>query len=163
MAKNKKTLLLTITYCVFSVLNCLAQESPTSSGGNLTGSNGSVSYSVGQVVYLTQTGSNGSISQGVQQPYEISEVLGTEDFTNLIQDVKIYPNPTANNLTLNLINNNNLALHFQIIDLNGKVHKSEKITTIETNISISSLPSSIYFLKILNQNQEIKTYKIIKK
>ena len=37
-----------------------SQESPVSAGGDLTGTNGSVSYSVGQVAYTTDTGTNGS-------------------------------------------------------------------------------------------------------
>ncbi|WP_445710976.1 T9SS type A sorting domain-containing protein [Flavobacterium sp.] len=163
MTKSKRLSFLTVACCAFSVANCLAQESVNSSGGDLTGSNGSASYSVGQVVYMTHTGSNGSVSEGVQQPFEISEVLGTEDFTGLIKDLKIYPNPTVNDLTLNLTNENNLVLNFQILDANGRVLKSEKILTNETNIAVSSLPSAIYFLKILNQNKEVKTFKIIKK
>jgi hypothetical protein len=43
---------------------------PPQAGGEATGSGGSVSYSVGQVVYTTNTGINGSVAQGVQQPYE---------------------------------------------------------------------------------------------
>jgi len=43
-----------------------AQDSTNSSGGNATGSGGTVAYSVGQVVYTTNTGTNGSLAQGVQ-------------------------------------------------------------------------------------------------
>jgi len=56
-----------------------AQESVTASGGNASGAGGTVSYSVGQVVYKTNTGSNGSEAQGVQQPYEISVIIGIEE------------------------------------------------------------------------------------
>lgn len=163
MTKIRKFTFLSIACTSMSLINCIAQESPTASGGDATGTNGSVSYSVGQVVYLTQTGSNGSISEGVQQPFEISEVLGTEDFNHLIADVKIYPNPTANALTLNLINENNLVLDYEIVDNNGKLIQNERIVANETNINVSTLPSSIYFLKIKNQNREVKTFKIIKK
>lgn len=163
MIRSKKLSFSTIACFTLSVVNCLAQESVNSSGDDLTGSNGSISYSIGQVVYMKHTGSNGSASEGVQQPFEISEVLGTEDFSGLIKDLKIYPNPTVNELTLNLTNENNLVLNFQILDVNGRVLKNEKILTNETNIAFSSLPSAIYFLKILNQNKEVKTFKIIKK
>ncbi len=46
-----------------------AQEATLASGGNATGSGGSVSYSVGQVVYTTNIGTTGSVAQGVQQAY----------------------------------------------------------------------------------------------
>lgn len=162
MKKNKLLSFLAIL-SLFGISNCLAQTSVNSSGGNIIGSNGSVSYSVGQIAQKKLVGSNGSVSEGVHQPFEISEVLANEDFTDLVKDLKIYPNPTANDLTLNLININNLDLNFLIIDVNGKVLRNEKINGNETNISVSNLPSSIYFLKVLNQNQEVKIFKIIKK
>ncbi len=55
--------------CNYSLLG---QETITSAGGNTTGSAGSVSYTVGQIIFSTFSGANGSVIQGVQQPYEIS-------------------------------------------------------------------------------------------
>ena len=56
----------------------IAQEAIPAAGSNAIGSGGSVSYSVGQVVYTINTGTNGSVAEGVQQPYEISVVVGIE-------------------------------------------------------------------------------------
>lgn len=55
-----------------------AQENTTASGGNATGIGGAIDYSVGQVVYTTQTGAPGSVTQGVQQPYELQIPLPIE-------------------------------------------------------------------------------------
>jgi len=44
----------------------LAQENRVASGGKATRSGGTVSYSMGKVVYAINTGRNGSVSQGVQ-------------------------------------------------------------------------------------------------
>ena len=46
-----------------------AQKVVLPSGGNATGSGGSVSYSIGQIAYSYQTGPSGSINQGVLQPF----------------------------------------------------------------------------------------------
>lgn len=46
-----------------------AQRGNVSSGGNATGSGGSVSYSVGQVFFSSNSGASGSINQGVQQSF----------------------------------------------------------------------------------------------
>ncbi|MEO6977275.1 MAG: NHL repeat-containing protein, partial [Mucilaginibacter sp.] len=53
----------------FNVVN--AQQTFLAAGGKATGSGGSVSYSVGQSVYMFNTGVNGSVTQGMQQsvPY----------------------------------------------------------------------------------------------
>ncbi|WP_264559263.1 T9SS type A sorting domain-containing protein [Flavobacterium sp. N2270] len=161
--KTKKLLsFLTIVFYL-GMSNCYSQQSPTSSGGDLIGSNGSVAYSVGQIVYTTNTGSNGSVSQGVQQPYEISEVLASEDFSELINDLIVYPNPSTDVLTINMSNSNGLELDYAIIDVTGKVLKSKKNIENETSIVVSDLPSAIYFLQITNKNKEVKTFKIIKK
>ncbi|NHN24372.1 T9SS type A sorting domain-containing protein [Flavobacterium jejuense] len=162
MKKNKLLFFLT-TISFIGITSCFAQESPTASGGDLIGSNGSVSYSVGQVVYTTNTGSNGSVTQGVQQPYEISEVLSTDNFSELVKNLKVFPNPSTDVLTLNMINTGDLQLDYQIVDINGKVLKAEKNIPNVTNITVSAFPSAIYFLKITNQNKEVKTFKIIKK
>jgi hypothetical protein len=161
MKTNKLLTFLTIV-SYLGISNCNAQESPTASGGDLTGSNGSVAYSVGQVVYTTNTGTNGSVAQGVQQPYEISEVLASENFSLLANSLLVYPNPSTDVLVLNMSNEDGLQLDYQIVDINGKIVKKDAITSNETNIAVAYLPASIYFLKVLNENTEVKTFKIIK-
>ena len=141
----------------------VAQNSVNASGGNLSGANGSVSYSVGQMVYTTNSGTNGSNAQGVQQPYEISEVLSSIDYSELISDLKIYPNPSTDHITINFINLNNLNLSLKIIDINGKVIKKEDYLQNETTIDVSSYSSNIYFLNIMNKDKLIKSFKLIKK
>ncbi|AWM14594.1 T9SS type A sorting domain-containing protein [Flavobacterium sp. NRK F10] len=161
MKANKLLHFLTIVFYL-GISNCFAQQSPTSSGGDLTGTTGSVSYSVGQIDYNTNSGSNGYTIEGVQQPYEISEVLATENFSELITNVSIYPNPSTDILTLKMTNSENLSLNFKLVDINGKVIKSDKIASDITEIAVSDLPSAVYFLQISDQNKEVKTYKIIK-
>ena len=52
-----------------------AQQSPVAAGGVATGTNGTVSFSIGQLVDDTYSNSNNTITPGVQQPYEISDPL----------------------------------------------------------------------------------------
>ncbi len=72
-----------------------AQTSVNATGTNASGSGGTVSYSVGQVVYTTNTGASGSVAQGVQQPFEISIVTGIEEAKGINLSVSAYPNPTT--------------------------------------------------------------------
>ncbi len=53
-----------------------AQQTPVAAGSNATGSGGTVAYSVGQVIYTTNSSGSGTVTQGVQQPFEISAVVG---------------------------------------------------------------------------------------
>lgn len=139
-----------------------AQTSINATGGNASGSGGSVSYSVGQVVCTTSTGTNGSVVQGVQQPYEISVVTGLDEAIGINLSVTAYPNPTADYLTLEVKEFELSNLHFQMYDMSGKLLQSEKITGNQTSIVMSNLVPAIYFVKVFKGNREVKTFKIIK-
>lgn len=60
-----------LTLCI-SLSTAMGQSSVNAAGGNASGSGGSVSYSVGQVVYQYYTGTNGAVAEGVQQLYDLA-------------------------------------------------------------------------------------------
>ncbi len=49
-----------------------------------------------------------------------------------------------------------------LYDINGKLLESKKIETNETTFSLENFVPSTYFLKIIQNNKEIKTFKIVK-
>jgi hypothetical protein len=140
-----------------------AQESVNAIGGNASGSGGSASYSVGQVVYTTNTGTNGSVAQGVQQPYEISVVTAIEVAKGINLSITAYPNPTTDYLQLKVESETLKDLSFQLYDINGKLLQTKKLTDTKTQIKMSSYVPSTYFVKVIAGNQSIKEFKIIKK
>lgn len=153
-----------IAFCLFSNVTMLqAQETVLSSGGEALGTGGTASYSIGQTVYSTHTGTNGSIVEGMQQPFEISIVTEIEQAKNINLVCSAYPNPATDVLTLNVENIEYSDLHFQLYDMNGKLLETKKLTDYKTSISMDNLVSAIYFLKVYTENQEIKSFKIIKK
>ena len=141
-------------------LTAQAQQATLSSGGMATGS-GSVAYSIGQIAYTTVTNASGSITQGVQQPIEIY-TLGVDDFVNISLIMKAYPNPTQGDLTLEITDLKLENLTFQLIDLQGRSIENRKIANTNETIKMENLPSATYFLKVTNNNKEVKSFKIIK-
>ena len=142
-------------------LTAQAQQATTATGGNASGSGGTVAYSVGQIVYTTNTGTIGSVAQGVQQPYEISIVLGIDNHSiNL--ELTAYPNPTTDYLKINVGEAELSTLNFQLFDISGKLIENRKITSTTETIRMENLPNATYFLKVTNNNKEVKTFKIIK-
>jgi hypothetical protein len=138
-----------------------AQQATNASGGDATGSGGTVSYSLGQVVYTTNSGTTGSVAQGVQHAYEIFTV-GIKA-TELNISLTVYPNPTADNLTLQISDYNNEKLSYQLYDLQGKLLNNGQITAQQTQIDMNSLPSATYFVNVVNQeNKKVQSFKIIK-
>jgi len=162
----KKAILVFLTLTIsFSTIH--AQEVIPATGGNATGSGGSVSYTIGQTFYSTNSGTNGSVAEGVQQPYEIYHTPpGIKKAKDISLSCTAYPNPTMDFLTLKVENYKISKLYYQLYDLNGKLLENKKITTNETIISVSNLPSGTYLLQIAKlkslSKTDIKTFKIVK-
>ena len=158
MKHSKKML----TVLLFGLgLTAKGQQATIATGGNAAGGGGTVAYSVGQIVYTTNTGTNGSVAQGVQQPYEISTVSGIEN-NSINLELSAYPNPTTNYLTLRVNDVLISTLSFQLYDISGKLIESRKIISSTETIGMENLPSATYFLKVANINKEVKTFKIVK-
>ena len=160
--KHKRLKLSALLFLGLGLTGLQAQESVNATGGDALGSGGSASYSVGQVVYTTNTGTNGSVAQGVQQAFEISVVTGLEEAKGINLSVSAYPNPTTDYLTLEVKDVELLNLHFQMYDMNGKLLQNEKITGNQTSIVMSNLVPANYFVKVIQGNKKVKTFKIIK-
>jgi hypothetical protein len=160
--KQARKILITIFLCSLSIVVIQAQETIPATGGNATGSGGSVSYTVGQITYGTFSGVNGSVAQGVQQPYEISLVTGTEEAKEIDLLFSAYPNPATGFLTLKVGNYDNSDLSYELFDINGNLLENKKIEGIETTIQFENRTPSVYFLKVTCNNKMVKTFKIIK-
>jgi hypothetical protein len=148
-------------FVLLATIELQAQESPTASGGDATGTEGSLSYTVGQVVYTTNTGSNGSVAQGIQQAFEISTTAGIEKIEINIELVA-YPNPTTNMLNLSIANYNNEKLTYLLYDMQGKLLDTKQVVNNSTTIGMQELPKSTYLLSLLDNNSLIKTFRIVK-
>ena len=161
--RHKKLKLSAVLLLGLGLTGLQAQTAVPATGSNASGSGGTVSYSVGQVVCTTNTGgSNGSVAQGVQQPFEISVVTGLEEAKGINLSVSAYPNPTTDFLNLKVGNYDNTNLSYQLFDISGKLLETKKLEGNQTNIVMSNLVPAIYFVKVTDGNKEVKTFKIIK-
>lgn len=167
--KNNVILKLKILLCfcfVFAGIN--AQETISTSGGSAFGSAGSVTYTVGQIVYTTYSDATGSVSQGVQQPYEISIESESSQIKGVSLQCSVYPNPVVNLLTLKVENFIDEKITCYLYDVNAKILLTKSVEKKETSISVANLSSATYYLKVVQMNQNlspqvVKVFKIIKK
>ena len=150
-----------IIFC-FSITTAKAQQSTNSAGGNASGTGGSVSYSIGQMNYTTNTGTSGSVCQGVQIPYEIYAVTSVDDAKDLNINLSAFPNPTFDNLTLKIEGTAAKNLCYLLFDMNGKLLANQKLVEAETKIAMNNYAAATYFIKIIENNNTLKTFKIIK-
>lgn len=143
----------------------MAQQGTVAGEGNATGFSGSVSYTIGQVVYTAQSSSEGNINQGIQQPFDVLMVSTSEigdAFTTTI-----YPNPasTAIHVQIDADAYGNYDLHdlsYTLTDMNGRHLKHDAILSSSTMVPVDGLSEAIYFLNIQYRHENIKTFKIIK-
>lgn len=140
-----------------------AQNGVVPAGGEASGSGGSVSYTLGQMSYLPLDGTNGSVAQGVQQPYEIFVVTGIEQAAGIDLNLSVYPNPATDFLILKTGNLEMSNLYYYLYDNNGILLENKVIIEDQTMVAMNRFSSAIYYLKVVQNNQEIKVFKIIKK
>lgn len=151
-------------YCiilsVFSIPILHAQAVVLATGLDASAVNGFVSYSVGQTTYLEK--GTGQVLEGVQQPYEII-TLATIENPSEQNGILLYPNPFRDYLYLDFTSNSFKGSEYQLFDAQGKLVKKDKISQSKSELNFSSLPSAMYIIRITQNGENIKTFKIIKK
>ena len=153
---RKKTLTVFILFAVYTIN---AQEAVVASGGDASGIKGSSSYSIGQSVYSNE---NILASQGVQNAYEILEVLNEKDVLTSNLKFTAYPNPTADIINLKTENIDQSILFYQLYSVSGQLLSNDKLAENTTSVSMKNFPTGTYFLKVMQNDESIKTFKIIK-
>jgi hypothetical protein len=151
--------LITLLFIFLSV-NLRAQQGIVASGGDTTGSGGSISFSIGQIDYLAIVGPGGFINEGLQQPF-VDIIVGVIDTSR--RPPVIYPNPTTNYVVIKIECGNEENITYQIYDVLGNLLVNEKIKchSMETIVSVEDLPNAVYFMKVFTDT-DVKLFKIIK-
>jgi hypothetical protein len=150
---------------LFCICAGVAQGQGTipAAGGTASGTGGSVTYTVGQIADSVMIGTNGFIIQGVQQPYEISTVTAIEDTEDITLEYSVFPNPTEGTIRLVIKSFNDGDFRFRLYNLTGTVIQERRIIDEETEISVESHKSAVYFLRVIRDNREVKVFKIVKR
>ncbi len=133
------------------------------SGGEGIGEGGSISYSVGQLACSMYSDNYFSITEGVQQPYEIS--VETEIDAELIDpfEMKVYPNPASNCLTLEKRDMKPGFYSYSFTGSDGKVLNEGIVRDKKTVLWLLDFPFGIYTLSIYQNSKAIRSFTIIKK
>ncbi|MDD5053130.1 MAG: cellulase family glycosylhydrolase [Sulfuricurvum sp.] len=77
----------------------------------------------------------------------------------------VYPNPATDVVQLKVDNWSMLdmkSMSYQLYDMQGQLLETKKIESELTNIAISKFAPSIYFMKVIQENKEVKVFKINK-
>lgn len=156
----KVNLLIIALFSFVASQNVTAQNAVVAAGVKATGTGGSISYSVGPIIFKKPDGS--AASTGLQQPYEIM-TLGTPSISASTIGLTYYPNPTDSNLHLILNQSSFESYAYEVLTLEGKVVvASHSIGSSDTLIDLASQPTGIYLVTVRYNHEILKTFKIIK-
>lgn len=147
---------------VITTIAAAAQTSLNTAGGNAQGSDGTISYSAGQVFFSVSEGVNGTLTAGIQQPYEISTVVSVPENDDAKGLIQVYPNPFTHHLTIKLEELKHEKLTCLLFDESSRVLQLIELSTDKTLIDMSSLKPAIYFLRVNDDHITLKTFRIIK-
>lgn len=86
-----------------------------------------------------------------------------ESMNDLESGITLYPNPSSDVVTVNFLRSSLHDLSMKLLDSNGKVlQKINKVSPSET-LRLQSYSTGTYFLIVTQENQIIKTFKILRK
>lgn len=155
--KTKSLLILSIALC--ATIQIQAQNNTVSAGADAEGSNGNVSYSIGQVVYTSATGINGSINQGVQQPYDYDVITGIEH-TEI--ELNLYPNPTLGQVNLSISDSRTQEYSLSLFDATGRLIMQNSQLDGLNSFSMESYATGAYTLSVFKKEELVKSFRIIR-
>ena len=158
--------ILVIGCCIISYIGFSQEVTPevmSSGGGYFEQANGSVSFTIGEIMTETFEQTSATITQGFQQ----SDLLSTEIEEDLYVefDVNVFPNPAGNLLTIDFAENLEEDISYSLTDISGKTLQNGSIEkgSQNTQLNVQPLAAGVYFLKLSNAEEETyKTYKIQK-
>lgn len=159
---NKITLLIAIFFLLLiNYSTHFSQENTNTAGGESTGANGTISYSIGQPFYSEVSNQDNYVIEGLQQPYEISVISGIE-INSINLTISAFPNPTTKYLNLEYDDLPKNDTYYSIMNLDGTLIMNGIIKNMGTKLDISNLPNSTYFVTIRDNKSILKSFKIIK-
>ena len=81
-------------------------------------------------------------------------------------EVKMYPNPTSNELNIEMLSDNQSITSIKVMDMSGRVVKQTQSTTFEgintINISLSELTAGMYTIQVVNNDKLVHFGRVTK-
>jgi hypothetical protein len=146
-----------VFFFVLATFSVSAQEVISSQGESYTNSNGSIDFTIGEVIINTETNGTNGITQGFHQTNWV--FVGLDDYVSAF-DVSVFPNPSEDVLHINTSSFENVS--YTLFDAAGKMILQDKLSEEQTQIHVSHLSPGNYTLTIQSTTQNLKSFKLTK-
>ncbi len=130
----------------------------SAAGDAIMSGDGALYLSVGEPMDTELTDGEVMISQGFLQITVEGNILNNEEL--LTEHIKIFPNPTVNEIQLGLAGDLS-EYSYRLYDIHGNTI-TEKIQLTTSRISMSSYPAGVYLLTLHKRATSSKSLRIIK-
>ncbi len=136
----------------------ISQEVVSTQGDSYSNANGSVDFTIGEVVINTVTNGSNDLTQGFHQTHW--NFLGVDDNAPKME-AAVYPNPVGSELHISV--QEFTALQYALTDASGRLIESGTLQDELTLLKVESLAPGAYQLVLTNaENQALKTFKLVK-
>jgi hypothetical protein len=130
-----------------------------SGGTNLTGTNATMEFTIGEVATSTLTAGSDALTQGFNQP-EI-EIVAVEEFID-VYTIQLYPNPTEQFITVET--NSEEELQVEVFDALGKKVIDPHMFNQKVALDVHAMANGTYLVCVSRTNGErLKNFSVIKR
>ena len=140
----------TAVYVTSNYDNIKGEEIPTTAV-NIIGVN------MRTAAYSNGYGSDRLPSRYYILPREVAPITGISE--NGKTTVSVYPNPTADNVTLTI---DGEATTVSVYNVMGTLVSTQSVSYGANTVNLSSMPAGVYFLRITNGNEAVGTVKVVR-
>lgn len=149
-------------YCIIIFImlvteSILSQEVISTQGDSYSNANGSIDFTIGEIIINTVNEGSNDITQGFHQTNW--NFLAIEDHAPDFE-VSIFPNPTEDVLNIRTETFENIS--YAIYDQQGKLVLSDILSATLNPILVNHLAPGSYSLNLYDKTQTLKTFKLIK-
>ncbi len=134
-------------------------ELVSSAGDSFNNTSYQLDWSIGECITTTHTAGDYVLTQGFHQDSYV--ITAVEDLRADI-DMSVYPNPTTDFISLKVESSKVEAMQYTITDFTGRVLQIENFADDIEQINFSNYAVGTYFITVSENNQLIKSFKIIK-
>lgn len=152
-------MLVWIAICAALQAQTLTPEVFASGGTQLSGTNGQIEYTVGEVVTATLTSNSDVLTQGFNQPEIV--IVAVEEWQPSYT-IQCYPNPTEQFVKVRADSDD--ELHVQVIDALGQVVIANQRFQKEIVLDVQAMANGTYIVSVARLDGEpLKNFTLFKR